>query len=329
MIAQNDKMVSINSALEVDLTGQVCADSLGEYFYSGIGGQVDFVRGAARSRGGKPIIALPSTAAGGSVSRLVAQLRPGAGVVTSRGDVHYVVTEWGIAYLHGQTIQQRALALISIAHPKFRSELLREAKRLKYVSEEIPELSEVGTVYPEQWEKVRTFAGGVRITFRPIKTTDEEMLRDLFYRLSPQTVYQRFFRSLKSMPHRDLVHFVHVDFANEMAIVGVVEDPDKPERGRIVCVGRYYVNRASNIAEVSYLVDDQYQRRGIGTYLVRYLARIARENGIGGFEAEILPDNAPAMKVLSKLGLPVETVLAEGNYTLKVSFVHDRSAETG
>ena len=328
VIAQNDRMVSINSALEVDLTGQVCADSLGEYFYSGIGGQVDFVRGAARSNGGKPIIALPSTAADGTVSRITGQLKPGAGVVTSRGDVHYIVTEWGIAYLHGRTIQQRALALISIAHPRFRPALIREAKRLKLIPEDIPEISEVGMIYPGQWETAHTFGEGVRVAFRPIKATDEEMMRDLFYRLSEQTVYQRFFRSLKSMPHRDLVHFVNVDYSNEMAIVGVMEDSEKPEREQIICVGRYFLNRSSNVAEVSYLVRDDYQRRGIGTYLVRYIARIARESGIEGFVAEILPDNLPAMKILSKLGFPVETVLSGGNYQLKVSFGRSRPSET-
>jgi len=320
VIAQNDRMVSINSALEVDLTGQVCADSLGAYFYSGIGGQVDFVRGAARSKGGKPIIALPSTAADGSVSRITAQLKPGAGVVTSRGDVHYVVTEWGVAYLHGRTIQERALALISIAHPKFRPELIREAKRFKYIADDVPEISEIGMVYPERWEMSHTFEDGTRLFFRPIKMTDEEMMKDLFYRLSEQTIYHRFFRSLKSMPHRDLVHFVHIDYTNEMGIVGIVQDPDKPEREEIICIGRYYLNRATNIAEVSYLVRDDYQKRGIGSYLVKYLARIARENGIAGFEAEILPDNPPAMKVLHKLGFPVETIASAGNYQLRVRF---------
>jgi acyl-CoA hydrolase len=133
VIAQNERMVAINSALEVDLTGQVCADSLGHLPYSGIGGQVDFIRGAARSKGGVPIIALPSTAREGTVSRIVPVLRPGAGVVTSRGDVHYVVTEFGVASLHGKTLRQRAEALIQIAHPRFREELLREAERLGYL----------------------------------------------------------------------------------------------------------------------------------------------------------------------------------------------------
>ncbi len=133
IIAQNDNMVAINSAIEVDLTGQVCADSIGHKFYSGVGGQLDFIRGAARSKGGKPIIALPSTAKGGTISRIVPMLKPGAGVTTTRNDVHYVVTEYGVAYLHGKTIRQRVEALIHIAHPDFRDYLRREAQRLGYI----------------------------------------------------------------------------------------------------------------------------------------------------------------------------------------------------
>ncbi len=133
IIAQNDNMIAINSAIEVDLTGQVCADSIGPRFYSGIGGQVDFVRGAARSRGGKPIIALPATAKDGQESRIVPQLKPGAGVVTSRGDVHYVVTEFGVAALHGKSIRDRACELIRIAHPKFREELERYIHTQKWI----------------------------------------------------------------------------------------------------------------------------------------------------------------------------------------------------
>ena len=131
IIAQNDRMVALNSAIEVDLTGQVCADSMGQVMYSGIGGQVDFLRGAARSKGGMPISTLPSTAKNGEVSRIVPRLQPGAGVVTSRGDVHYVITEHGVAYLHGKTLRQRAEALIRVADPKFREELEEFARENK------------------------------------------------------------------------------------------------------------------------------------------------------------------------------------------------------
>ncbi len=130
VIARNDRMVAVNSALEVDLTGQVCADSIGARIYSGIGGQVDFIRGAARARDGRAIIALPSTAKGGRVSRIVASLRPGAGVVTTRGDVHHVVTEYGAVDLHGRSIRERVRALLSIAHPDHREDLARSARAL-------------------------------------------------------------------------------------------------------------------------------------------------------------------------------------------------------
>jgi len=133
LIARNDNMVAINSALQVDLTGQVCSDSIGSQFYSGIGGQVDFLRGASRSRRGKPIIAISSTAKDGTISRIVPMLSPGAGVVTSRGLVRYVVTEYGVAYLHGKTIRERALALINIAHPKFREELYQFCETTKWL----------------------------------------------------------------------------------------------------------------------------------------------------------------------------------------------------
>jgi 4-hydroxybutyrate CoA-transferase len=133
LIARNDNMVAINSALQIDLTGQVCSDSIGSQFYSGIGGQVDFLRGAARSKGGKSIIAIPSSAKDGTISRVVPMLNPGAGVVTSRGLIRYVVTEYGVAYLHGKTIRQRAQALIDIAHPKFREELYQFCEKTRWL----------------------------------------------------------------------------------------------------------------------------------------------------------------------------------------------------
>jgi acyl-CoA hydrolase len=138
LIARNDRMVAINSALQVDLTGQVCSDSIGNHFYSGIGGQVDFLRGASRSKGGKPIIAISSTAKNGAISRIMPMLSPGAGVVTSRGLVRYVVTEFGVAYLHGKSIRERAKALIEIAHPKFREELYTYCEKTKWLQR--PEL---------------------------------------------------------------------------------------------------------------------------------------------------------------------------------------------
>ena len=160
VIAQNDDMIAINTCLEIDLTGQVCSDSIGTRFYSGIGGQVDVIRGAARSRRGKPISALPSTARDGTVSRIVPRLDEGAGVVTTRGDVHYVVTEFGVVNLHGRNVRERAMALISIAHPKFRPWLLAEAKQRHYVYTDQIEPPMRIPLYPKPLEKkVRTGHG--------------------------------------------------------------------------------------------------------------------------------------------------------------------------
>jgi 4-hydroxybutyrate CoA-transferase len=138
LIARNDNMVAVNSALQVDLTGQVCSDSIGNQFYSGIGGQVDFIRGASRSKGGKPIIAMASTAKNGTISRILPMLSPGAGVVTSRGLVRYVVTEHGVAHLHGKSIRERAKALIEIAHPKFRDQLYEYCEQTKWLQRPAP-----------------------------------------------------------------------------------------------------------------------------------------------------------------------------------------------
>ena len=166
VIAQQHKMVAINVALEVDLTGQVCADSLGTKFFSGIGGQLDFNRGAARSPGGKAIIAVPSTVHDGTISRIVSRLYPGAGVVTTRGDVHYVVTEFGVAYLHGKNVQERAMSLISIAHPKFRAKLLREAIEAKFLRQELSNIEGKITMAPRNLSKTHVLDDGTQILFR-------------------------------------------------------------------------------------------------------------------------------------------------------------------
>jgi len=209
-ISQNEKMVAINSALEVDLTGQVCADSIGAFIYSGFGGQVDFIRGAASSAGGKPIIAIPSTAKGGSLSRIAPFLKEGAGVVTSRADVHYVVTEHGTAYLHGKSVQERALALISIAHPDYRAELLRAAIEAKYLSAELADVEGKILVGPKELNTTMLLSDGTQLGFRPIHPTDEPRMRHLFYELSQQTIYYRFMSHLKRVTRRQIQDFVYI-----------------------------------------------------------------------------------------------------------------------
>lgn len=314
VIGQHEKMTAINSALEIDLTGQVCSDSLGQVFYSGLGGQVDFIRGAAAAKGGKPIIALPSTAAGGVMSRIVPSLSKGAGVMITRGDIYYVVTEYGIAYLHGKNVRERALALISIAHPKFRAQLLEEAKENLYVYGD--QLIPVG-IYPCELETTVTFRGE-RIFFRPIKATDESMMQDFFYSLSDRTVYQRYFSVLKAMPHQTVQTMTTIDYEQQMAIVGLARSEG---RERIIAVGRYgLVRESSGLAEMAFTVRDDWQNIGIGTYLLRYLAQIARQRGVSAFTAEILETNGPMLSILQKADYPVESVHDEGVYIATMRF---------
>jgi GNAT superfamily N-acetyltransferase/acyl CoA:acetate/3-ketoacid CoA transferase beta subunit len=315
VISQNRSMVAINGAIEVDLTGQVCADSLGYALYSGIGGHQDFIRGAARSQGGKPIIALPSTAQECQASRIVPHLAEGAGVVTSRGDVHYVVTEYGVAYLHGKSIRERAMALINIAHPDFRSELLADAKHRHYVYPD-QMLPAADVQYPEQWETTHYF-DGQRIFFRPIKPTDERMIQDLFYSLSDETIYKRFLTFIKSLPHSTVQKLVNIDYKEMMAVVGIVGEPEKEQ---IIAVGRYRRDPKTNLAELSLLVHEQLQNKGIGKFLLTYLIDIARSQGIRGLTGEILAENEHMLHVLYKIGYAVKSRLSFGIYTVEFLF---------
>ena len=317
IISRQSKMVAVNMALEVDLTGQVCADSLGSKFFSGIGGQVDFNRGAARAPRGKAVIALPSTAKGNEISRIVCQLSPGAGVVTTRGDVHYVVTEFGVAYLHGKSIQERAIALISIAHPDFRERLLREAIAAIYIRPEKAAIGGAMRVGPAQARAMMTLEDGTQITFRSIHPTDEPRIRDLVYHLSKETIYYRFMSNIQRFPYAQIQNFVFVDSRKDAAIVGVIPEASGDS---IISVGRYYLDPATNRAEVAFVVRDEWQNRGIGKFMLKTLTTIARQNGISGFTAEVLRDNKPMQAVFNKSGMNVRSSLREGVYHFDLDF---------
>lgn len=318
-IAQHDRMVAINSALQVDLTGQVCADSLGTYFYSGIGGQVDFIRGASRSHQGRPIIALPSTASGGKVSRIAPVLTSGAGVVTSRGDVHYVVTEFGIANLHGKTIRERALALIHIAHPDHREKLMEEARNRNLVYSDQVAVYGVGDLNRRSFEKRCETRDGKPMHMRPVRPTDEDMMRELFYLCSTETLFHRFFAKMKAMPHHKLKNFVNIDYVNEMALASVVKED---EREMIVAIGRYSLKKSTNAAEVAFIVRDDWQNQGLGVSMFNQLLKVARKRGIVKFTADVLHDNAKMLHIFHKCAPnPIESTLEEGVYHLSFSIL--------
>ncbi|HPD47405.1 MAG TPA: GNAT family N-acetyltransferase [Anaerohalosphaeraceae bacterium] len=304
VISQHDKMVGINEGLEIDLTGQVCADSSGYRFCSGIGGQVDFIRGCARSRGGKGIIVMPSTNKDETVSRIVPKLSEGAGVVTTRGDVHYVVTEYGIAYLHGKTIRERVLALVNIAHPKFRKELMQAAKAQKYLHADQIELPWENVRYPEELERYDTLRDGTQIFLRPVKPTDETALSEMLYSLSEATVKKRYFTHTKTFPHRDVQKLTNIDYQNELAVVGVVPGPAEEE---IVAIAQYFLEPRTRAAEVAFIVHDEWQAKGMGTLLLDYIVRIAAQRGVKSFYATVMPDNKAMLNIFYNSGHNINT----------------------
>ncbi len=304
VIAKHDKMVGINVALEIDLTGQVCSDSLGYQFYSGIGGQVDFIRGAARSRGGKAIIAMPSTAKNGEVSRIVSHLTEGAGVVTTRGDVHYVVTEFGIAYLHGKSIRQRVLALVNIAHPKFRNDLIQAAKAQQYIDEDQIELAWEHVRYPEELERNDTLNDGTEIFFRPVKPTDEPALAEMLYSLGSQSVHTRYFTHTMAFPHKDVQKLTNIDYDNELAVVGVVPGPSGEE---VVAIAQYFLDPKTQAAEVAFIVHDEWQAKGMGSFLLDHITQVAIKRGVKRFYAKVLPKNKAMLAIFQHSGHKVTT----------------------
>lgn len=286
-IAQNDRVVAINSALQVDLTGQICSDSIGYRFYSGIGGQVDFIRGAAQSLNGRPIIALPSTAKDGTISRIVRHLDEGAGVVTSRGDAHYVVTEWGIAYLHGTNIRQRALQLIEVAHPDFRGDLLDFVRSKYYMDISDAAWAQVNNRYPEELRFDLTVDGRT-LHVRPLRTSDERALQEFFYSHGPDTIYHRYFYMKKKLGHAEASMLCSLDYHRRMALGAFETDSARPI---LHAVARYELNPRSNYAEPAVVVREEWQKQGVASMLLERLREIAAERGVLGFRSQVLPSN--------------------------------------
>jgi len=254
------------------------------------------------------------SAKNGQVSRIVASLDQGAGVVTSRGDVQYVVTEYGVADLLGRSIRDRAMALISIAHPDFRAELLDAGKERHYVfMDQIT--SELG--YPRKYEKRLEIEGLPPLLMRPSRVTDEAKMSRLFYSLSDGTVYKRWHHGRKQLPHRDILRLLEVDYTQNVAIV--IETEPEGQESQLIGVGRYHTDPATNYAETAFVIRDDWQGRGLGTALLGHLIEIARENGIAGFTAEVLAENQPMQHVFHKSGLEIQSHLDSGVYHLTMS----------
>jgi RimJ/RimL family protein N-acetyltransferase len=297
VIARNDNLVSISSALEVDLTGQVCSDSMGHLFYSGIGDQVDFLRGSAMSNGGFSIIALPSTACNDSISRIVPFLSEGSGVATTRADVNFVVTEYGVAELQGKSIFQRVMELTQIAHPKFREQLIQAAKNRHYIfADQLPP-SQEDLLFIESYKSTLSLKNGKTLHFRPLLPSDEFAYRNFFYSLQEETIYYRFFYQMKLFSHEIIQkQWANVDYRKNMSMIGLVQKSGHQE---IVAIGTY-AQEDDTSAEVAFVVREDFQGMGIATDMLVILEGIARKNDYKRFTATVLKENKAMLKVFRK-----------------------------
>ncbi len=322
IIGKNDNFISISSALEVDLTGQVCSDSVGRQFFSGTGDQANFIRGATLSKGGLSIIALPSTAKNGQVSRIVANLSAGAGVATLRADVNFVVTEFGIAQLKGKSVSQRVIELCQIAHPDFRASLIEAAKKNHYIfKDQLPPLAE-DLIFIEKYKSRTTLKNGKTLSARPLLPSDEIGYRNFFYSLTKETIFMRFFHSI-TIFSREMAqeHWANMDYRKNISLIGTVKNKGNKEMIAIAT----YAEIDEKWAEVAFVVREDFQGQGVAGYLCKELEKVASANGFEGFFATTLPENRSMINLCKKLYPDIKITTNAGEVDIWMKFTNDNS----
>lgn len=317
VISSIANLTSINAALQVDLTGQATAESIGDTFFSGIGGSADFMRSATFAPNGKTVLVLRSATKDEEISRIVPFLDAGVGVTLNRGDIQYVVTEYGIAYIHGKNIRERAMDLIAIAHPKFQPWLIEEAKKRRLIYKDQAFIPGKKGEYPEHIEAMRTTSRNVSILLRPVKISDEPLIKDFFYSLSDRSLYRRFMSMRMDIPHQLRQEFTVIDYTMEMMILACVGGA---KQEKVVAVGQYIKEPASHAAEVAFAVRDDHQNSGIGTELLSFLTVLAKNDGLHGFTADVLVENRPMLRVFTKQFPNLQKTVEEGSYLLTMRF---------
>ncbi len=314
VIAKNSKMTSINVAVAMDLTGQVAVDAFSYNNFCGINSVLDFIRGAAMSPQGKPIIMLTSTAANGKKSRIVPLLNEM--IVVPRTDVFYVVTEYGAVNLFGKSLQERAIAMISLAHPDFRDELFDNAKQLGLLSAQRSSYRLTKGVYPVELEENITI-DDTQVTIRPSKPVDERRIQEHFYNLDIEDVVARFFHKKTKFIKDEIKDISQIDYKNELSIIAVVGEFGF---GRVVGIGEYFFEPKANMAEIAFSVSREFQGKGLGTILIKKLAQEAKKNNIGGLFAYTSPDNKAMICLFNKLSSNSKESFDKGILKLEFNF---------
>ena len=315
VIAQHRNMVSINVATAMDLTGQVAADALPQNHFAGVTGMVDFVIGANRAVAGKSIIVIPSCQRDGKTSRIVPEL-DGGSVLVSSSNVHHVVSEFGAVNLFGKNLQERAMAMISIAHPESRDTLLEEAKKRGLVGPERTLSESLYGVYPAHLEEMREYSG-VRVACRPVKITDIRGIQEHFYAMEQRDIQSRFFSQRKSFYEDQMQSRSQIDYIKSMTIVAVT---GQETYEKIIGIGEYVREGGKNIAEVAFSVLKDWQGKGIARLLLQKITETARRNGLDGLVAYTSPQNRAMIKVFKTLPYAVETVFDGDFFTLTCRF---------
>ena len=321
-IGQNPSFMGIITARKADISGSVALNLEMGNVTGGLGDVLDLMQGAEISAGGLRIFTLPSRNLKGHPNILLS-VADFPNQFSVRESVDMIVTEYGVASLNGRTVRERAQALIEIAHPDDRRRLFEGAKEKNILYRDQIFLEESTHLYPAEIRSQHTFKEGLVVRFRAIRPSDEEDMRRLFYRFSDQTVYYRYFSPIKTMPHAQMQKYVNVDYRHVMSLAGLIGSPGK---GRIIAEARYVKEHQRPIADVAFVVDEQYQGYGIATYMYRMLIRLARERGVQRFTADVLASNKAMMMVFEKAGLPFSARLEEGIYTLSIP-LEDRRDE--
>ncbi|MGB7920277.1 MAG: GNAT family N-acetyltransferase [Desulfobacterales bacterium] len=320
-IGRNAHFTAVVAARKVDLYGRIVLQIGKGTVATGPAEVADLVSGAEISPGGRTIFALTSRNKKG-ISNILISIKEFPNQFKARESVDVMVTEYGIARLKGFTLRERAQALIDIAHPADRPLLIEQAKAANIIYPDQIFLADSGHLYPAAVDEISRLKDGTAVRYRPMKPSDEEQMRQLFYRFSDEAVYYRYFGHVKAMPHAKMQQYVNVDWSNTMSIVGLVESGDK---SRVIAEARYIVERERPYAEVVFVVDEAYQGQGIATYMLRMLVRLARERGVQGFTADVLFSNLGMMKVFRNGGLPIKAELNQGIYHLFIPFYDNRT----
>jgi acyl-CoA hydrolase/RimJ/RimL family protein N-acetyltransferase len=309
-----DRLVSIMNVKKIDLTGESVIFHSGDNLLSGYEGKLNLAVGAAFSKRGKTIVALKSTGPDGSSNIVIRHGKKAEQERATLGVMRYVVTEYGVANIFGKSIRERVLALIDIARPDHRQSLLEQAKRSGYAYPDQIYTCLDSCKFPSEIETIKTFKEGLEVRFRPIRPSDEDMMRRLFYDFSDDAKYLRYFAKIATMPHREMQKYVNIDYESILSIVGVITR-DRTER--IIAEARYARDPEGDSYETAFIVDEEFQGRGIAAFMLDYLINIATERGIKALSATVLPHNSRMLRVFGKARIKPETKTEDGLIELK------------